>query len=92
MFEISTRMVNQGENYVGSKAQRKGSVKIRSNYMPTCTTWPSCSKSWVKITQGWFVSFGQQGDVWMLLKITEKVIRKNAFEEKKKNRLNLTLV
>ena len=30
-------------------------------------------QSWVKITQG-----------WMLLKITEKIIRENAFEQQKK--------
>ena len=41
MFEISTRMVNQGENCIGSKAQRKGRwiVTLQTNYyMPTCTT------------------------------------------------------
>ena len=40
MFEISTRMVNQGENCVGSKAQRKGRwiVTLQTNCIPTCTT------------------------------------------------------
>ena len=39
-----------------------------------------------------FNSFCQQVDDWMLLKITEKIIRENAFEQKKKNPgLNLTL-
>ena len=39
-----------------------------------------------------FNSFCQQVDDWMLLEITEKIIRENAFEQKKKKpRLNLTL-
>ena len=40
MFEISTRMVNQWENCVGSKAQRKGRwiVSLQTNCMPKCTT------------------------------------------------------
>ena len=53
-------------------------------------------QSWVKITQARRVSakfefrcefealFCQQVDDWMLLKITEKIIQKNVFEQKKK--------
>ena len=35
--------------------------------------------------------FCQQVDDWMLLKITEKMIRENALNKRKKPRLNLTL-
>ena len=39
-----------------------------------------------------FSPFCQQSDDWMLLKITEKIIREIVFEQKKKKpRLNLTL-
>ena len=39
-----------------------------------------------------FNSFCQQVDDWMLLKITEKSVGENAFEQKKKKpELNLTL-
>ena len=39
-----------------------------------------------------FNSFCQQVDDWMLVKLTEKIIRENAFEQKKKKPgLNLTL-
>ena len=39
-----------------------------------------------------FNSFCQQVDDWMLLKLTEKIIRENACEQKKKKpRLNLTV-
>ena len=39
-----------------------------------------------------FNSFCQQADDWMLLKITEKIIQENAFEQKKKKcGLNLNL-
>ena len=38
-------------------------------------------------------SFCWQVDVWMLLKLTEKIIQEKAFEQKKKKpRLNLTQV
>ena len=40
-----------------------------------------------------FNSFCRQVDVWMLLKLTEKIIQEKAFEQKKKkSRLNLTRV
>ena len=40
-----------------------------------------------------FNSFCQQVHVWMLLKLTEKIIQEKAFEQKKKKpRLNLTQV
>ena len=39
-----------------------------------------------------FYSFCQQVDDWMLLKLTDKIIRENAFEQKKKKPgLSLTL-
>ena len=39
-----------------------------------------------------FNSFCQQVDDWMLLEITEKIVRENAFEQKRENPgLNLTL-
>ena len=39
-----------------------------------------------------FNPFCQQGDDWMLLQITEKIIRETVFEQKKKEPLlNLTL-
>ena len=40
-----------------------------------------------------FNSFCRQVNVWMLLKLTEKIIQEKAFEQKKKKpRLNLTQV
>ena len=44
-------------------------------------------KKWIQ-----FNTFRQKADDWMLLKITEKIIQGDAFEQKKKKpRLNLTL-
>ena len=38
-----------------------------------------------------FNSFCWQVDVWMLLKLTEKIIQEKAFEQKKKKPLGLNL-
>ena len=75
-------------------------------FLVACDSGPSCSKLGLdnprlvrNLNQIWkikkwiqFNSFCQQVDDWMLLKITEKIIRENAFEQKKKKPgLNLTL-